>query len=215
MSQSSESLPSAEAWGYQAGEMSPSELVEQLVAEVEQALERYEVFFDGPIPCRNAPGHKRVCAVISISAALLDRLMNGRTGYRAHYAVSVECGEAFNRVLVDSVAPRIVAATNLYIDKFSVSCCRNSLLGPYSKFWFTTQLTDPSAQDQLLQCPEVIRFLRWQKYWSAKPQPRKGLLAPRPEQPAVLLNGSFLNEGGTYYEQKPSRSAELFESGWT
>lgn len=209
------SLPSAEAWGYQAGEMSPSELVEQLVAEVERAIGQFEVVLEGPIPCRDAPGHERVCAVISISATLLDRLMNGRTGYRAQYAVSVEAGEAFNRVLVESVARRIIAATWLYKDRFSVSLCTNSLLGPHSKFWFTNQLTDPSAQDQLLQCPEVIRFPRWQQYWSAKPLPRKGLLAPRPEQPDVLLNGSFLNEDGTYYEQKSGRSAELFESGWT
>ncbi len=215
MPQSFMNLPTAEAWGHQAEEASPSELLEQVVAEVNRALEAYEVFPEGPIASTEAPGYERVCAVISVSPALLDKLMNGRTGYRAHYAASVEAGEAFNRVLVESVAPLIVGATVLYRDKFSVDMCKKSLLGPHSKFWFTKQLTDPSAQDHLLQCPEVIRFPRWREYWSAKPRPRKGLLAPEPEQPAVLLNGSFMNEEGLYYEQKPGRSAELFERGWT
>lgn len=215
MPQSFINLPSAETWGHQTEETSPSELLEQVVAEVKLALEAFEVLPEGPIASTDAPGYYRVCAVISIAPALLDRLMNGRTGYRAHYAASVEAGEAFNRALVDSVAPLIVAATSLYKDKFSVDICERSLLGPHSKFWFTMQLTDPSAQDHLLQCPEVIRLPRWREYWSAKPQPRKGLLAPEPEQQAILLNGSFMNEEGMYFEQKPGRSAELFEIGWT
>jgi hypothetical protein len=141
--------------------------------------------------------------------------MNGHTGYRAHYAVSVVAGEEFNRLLVESVAPLIINACSLYTDKFSVDLCKNSLRGPYSKFWFTIQITDPSAQDQLLRCHEIIHFPRWHEYWCDKPPPRMGLLAPMPEQPAVLLNGSFVNEAGKYYEQKSGRSTELFSCGWT
>lgn len=211
----SANLPTSAAWGYVTPEVSPRELVDRLVAETEQATAEYSVLPEGPMPSTDAPGHERVLAVIPVSPELLDQLMNGRTGYRAHYAASIEAGEAFNRVLVESVATRIIAASALYEDKFSVDLCRKSLLGPFSKFWFTKQLTDPSAQEQLLRCPETIRFPRWQEYWRSKPKPRKGLLAPKPEHVAVLLNGSFVNKAGSYYEQKPGRSAELFACGWT
>ncbi|HET7865926.1 MAG TPA: hypothetical protein VFL86_16115 [Burkholderiaceae bacterium] len=209
------SLPTSAEWGHRTPEVSPGNLIEQLVEETERAVAEYAVLPEGPVPCTNAPGHERVSIVIPVSVRLLDQLMNGRTGYRAHYAASVEVGEAFNRALVESVAPRIIAASGLYSDKFSLDLCRGSLLGPFSKFWFTKQLTDPSAQEQLLASAEAIRFPRWQEYWHSKPEPRKGLLAPKPEEAAVLLNGSFVNRAGLCYEQKPGRSAELFARGWT
>jgi hypothetical protein len=210
-----EALPSLSLWGHKTPTVSPDDLVQQMVAATDLAIAEYLVLPEGPLPSTDAPGHQRISAVIPISETLLDQLMNGRTGYRAHYAASIKEGEAFNRLLVEAVAPRIIAASALYEDKFSTELCRASLLGPYSKFWFTKQLTDPSAQALLLRCPEVIRFPRWQEYWRSRPKPRKGLLAPMPEQIAVLLNGSFVNESGVYYEQKPGRSAELFACGWT
>lgn len=45
--------------------------------------------------------------------------------------------------------------------------------------------------------------------------PRKGLLAPMPSMPAVLLNGTFVNDAGCVYDQKPDRSELIFNSGWT
>ncbi len=46
-------------------------------------------------------------------------------------------------------------------------------------------------------------------------KPRKGLLAPIPESLSVLLNGTFVDEAGTPYEQKPHRSKQICDSGWT
>lgn len=208
-------LPSASDWGHKTQAISPSELVKQVAAEAARAIEEYAVLPEGPFPCNDAQGHERVSVVIPLPTTLLNQLMNGRTGYRAHYAASVEVGERFNRQLVEAIAPLVISANHLYCDKFSPELCSASLLGPYSKFWYAKQLTDPSAQDQLLQCPEVIRFHRWLEYWRTRSQPRKGLLAPVPEHSAVLLNGSFINPMGEYYEQKPGRSSELFERGWT
>ena len=208
-------LPTASVWGYRATAISPASLVERVAAETERAVDEYAVLPEGPDPCNESPGYERVSAVIPLTAKLFGQLMNGRTGYRAHYSVSVAAGERFNRVLVEQLAPIIVRATQRYRDKFSTELCAASLLGPHSKFWFTRQLTDPSAQAQLLQQPEVIRVPRWSEYWRTRPQPRKGLLAPTPEPCAVLLNGSFVNVAGRYYEQKPGRSKELFKCGWT
>jgi hypothetical protein len=141
--------------------------------------------------------------------------MNGATGYRAHYSVGVECGESFNRCLVEAVAPIVMRADHLYKDKFDCFLCRSSLFGPFSKFWFTKELTDPSAQDQLLKFKEEIGEPRWLAYWRGRAKPWKGLLVPVLDNPAVLLNGSFVNGAGEAYEQKPGRSKQLFDSGWT
>ncbi len=71
-----------------------------------------------------------------MSITLFDQLMNGATGYRAHYSVSVEVGEEFNRRLVDAIAPMIVCCEQLYSDKFTHIFCESSLLGSFSKFWY-------------------------------------------------------------------------------
>jgi len=153
--------------------------------------------------------------MISLPLTLYDQLMNGPTGYRAHYSVGIECGVNFNRRLVEAVAPIIVCAEHLYKDKFDPFLCKSSLLGPFSKFWFPKELTDLSAQDQLEKFKEVILVARWIAYWRNENGLKKGMLAPIPDEPSVLLNGTFVNEAGEAYEQKPYRSRQLFESGWT
>jgi hypothetical protein len=153
--------------------------------------------------------------VILLSPTLFDQLMNGCTGYRAHYAASPNAGERFNRQLVDSVVPTLVAAVHLYQDKVDQRLFKMSLRGPYSKLWFTKDVSDKSVEQELLTLKEVIQFPRWVEHWKSRSEPRKGLLAPLPEAPAVLLNGSFIKENGDCYEQKPERSRELFECGWT
>jgi hypothetical protein len=140
---------------------------------------------------------------------------DGATGYRAHYAVGIDFGETFNRSLVDAVAPIVVSSENLYCDHFGKDFCERSLLGPFSKFWFSKELTDPSAQSELLKYREELCVPRWDEYWREQPKPRKGLLAPRPANPTVLLNGTFVSDGGAVYEQKPGRSKQIFDTGWT
>jgi hypothetical protein len=141
--------------------------------------------------------------------------MNGNTGYRAHYAGGVGLGEKFNRTLVEAIAPLFIEAQNLYGSLFSPEFCRLSLLGQFSKFWYPKELTDPSAQAQLLRLKAEIRHAPWVQYWKVLPKPHKGLLAPVSERASVLLNGTFLSDEGRTYEQKPGRSAQLFQSGWT
>lgn len=141
--------------------------------------------------------------------------MNGATGYRAHYSVSVEAGEDFNRRIVEAVAPIIVGSEQLYEDRFDRLLCNRSLLGSFSKFWYPKELTDPSAQAELLKFGEELRISRWVEYWSAMAKPRKGLLAPIPESMSVLLNGTFIDNAGEAYEQKPTRSRQIFETGWS
>jgi hypothetical protein len=181
------------------------------------ALRNYNALLDGPDPCTDAEAYSRVSVEIALPTLLADQLMNGPTGYRAHYSVSIEAGELFNRKLVEAVAPLVIRAEYLYSSLFSSRLCSESLLGSFSKFWYSKEVTDPSAQGGLLKLNEVIRFPRWVTYWRTRPKPRKGLLAPIAEASStyVLLIGTFVGENGKIFEQKPCRSKHLFESGWT
>ena len=205
----------ASDWGYECPQISPADLVDAFKRETEQALAAFEALPEEPEPCNDKPGYSRVAVVIPLSRPLFDQLMNGPNGYRAHYSAGVEVGERFNQQLVDAVAMAIVDCEDLYSDRFTRQVCLSSLSGRFTKLWYSKQLTDPSGQRYLEKLPEVIRVPRWTKYWHERPKPRKGLLAPVPDDTSVLLNGSFVRNSDEPYEQKPGRSMQLFETGWT
>jgi hypothetical protein len=208
-------LPEPSEWGHQSLPIAPAEIVERLREQAEQAIHDYSALPEGPAPCNDREGYFRVSVMIPLTTTLFDQLMNGATGYRAHYSVGIECGENFNRSLVEAVAPIIVHSEHLYRDKFDQVLCQRSLLGPFSKFWFSNELTDPSAQNQLLKLKEELRVSQWVTYWRTRPKPRKGLLVPVPDSASILLNGTFVNAAGEAFEQKPGRSKQIFDSGWT
>lgn len=208
------SLPSACEWGYPTQKISPDELVTAVSEAVAAALLNYCALPDGPKTCCDKEGYSRVSIEIPLPTTLADQLMNGRTGYRAHYSISIEAGERFNRQLVKDVAPLVIEAEHLYEGKFDREFCRRSMSGRFSKFWYPKELTDPSAQASLT-FSAVITHTRWAEYWRTKPEPHKGLLAPISEGSSILLNGTFVDHDGNDYEQKPDRSQQLFESGWT
>jgi hypothetical protein len=210
-------LPDPSEWGHHSPPIRPAEIIEALKQETERAITEYTALSEGPEPYTNkvGMGYCRISVTIPLNTLLFDQLMNGATGYRAHYSVSMEMGETFNRCLVEAIGPILIRAERLYQDIFGRDLCQRSLLGHFSKFWFAKETTDLSTQGRLLKYKEEIRVARWRTYWRTRPKPRKGLLAPIPENAAILLNGTFVNEAGEEYEQKPGRSKELFESGWT
>ncbi len=208
-------LPSLSQWGHSSPSVTPAEIIEALSTQARKAIVEYTVLPEGRERCNDREGYFRASVEIPLTGTLVDQLMNGPTGYRAHYSVAADVGEAFNRCLVEAIAPMIVQAEGLYVDKFAPLFCHRSLLGPFSKFWYPKGLTDPSAQSQLLKAKEELRIPRWVEFWRGRPKPRKGLLAPVPESNAVLLNGTFVNDAGEVYEQKPGRSKQIFDTGWT
>ena len=208
-------LPSPTQWGHHSPEATPDEIIDGLTRQTAQAIREFSALPEGPESCRDRDGYFRVSVTIPLTRTLFDQLMNGATGYRAHYSISVEAGENFNRRLVEAIAPIIVDSEQLYQDRFDRFLCNTSLLGTFSKFWYPKELTDPSAQSELLKFEEELRISRWIAYWSAMAKPRKGLLAPLPESVAVLLNGTFVDKAGEAYEQKPNRSRQIFDTGWT
>lgn len=208
-------LPTAEQWGYVVSSISPDDLVAEFARLAASAITSFDALPDGPEPCNDRADYHRVSICIPLPRLFFDQLMNGQTGYRAHYAAGVDIGEDFNRQLVADIVSIFIESEQLYGDRFSRALCASSLLGPFTKLWYSKQLTDPAANDYLSALPEVIQVTRWKQYWRLRDRPHKGLLAPLLEDTSVLLNGSFVNQVGDVYEQKPGRSKQLFDSGWT
>jgi hypothetical protein len=202
-------------WGHATKPARPSELISTVRDQTQRGIAAFDVLPEGPIACNDRSGFSRVSVLIPLDAEVFDQLMNGSSGYRAHYAAGAECGEAFNRSLVEAVVPFIVEAEHLYSDKFSRPYCESSLRGRFSKFWYPKSISDNSAETALLRFKEELQVPAWQDYWRNRPPPRKGLLAPTLDESAVLLNGTFVNSMGDDFEQKPGRSHELHSQGWT
>jgi hypothetical protein len=210
-----QALPTVEEWGHLASSIVPSDLAVEFAREAALALASFQALPDGPESCNDKPGYCRVSVVIPLPKLLFDQLMNGHTGYRAHYAAAPDVGERFNQQLVAAIVSTVIESEELYADRFSRTLCSRSLLGPFTKLWYSKELTDPAAEEYLLQLPEVIQLPRWKDYWRLRDKPRKGLLAPLLYDTSVLLNGTFVNQAGDVYDQKPKRSKQLFDSGWT
>lgn len=203
-------------WGYKTPSITPYDILERLKEETTCEIRKFNVLPEDLEDCNDKPGYYRVSVNIPLSQELYDQLMNGSSGYRAQYFLGIRNGEKFNRLLVDSIAPIIVNSESLYNNKIDRDTFQKSLCGRFSKFWFSKEITDLARQDYLRGLPEVISVERWRNYWKCKDKPWKGLLAPLPESQCILLNGTFIDpSSGKIYEQKPTRSQQLHESGWT
>jgi hypothetical protein len=203
-------------WGYRTPYSSPEQIAASFPGRVADAIARYEVTTIACEPSTRVVGFKRVFAELTIGEPLYEALMNGRTGYRAQYLVSQTLGEAFNERLVTSVAAMLIESEQLYTEDVNRELCLRSLQGPFTKVWFPKEITDLANQARLLELEEVITAPAWVSYWRDRPAPRKGLLAPKAENYAVLLNGTFVRpEDWSMWEQKPERSGELHARGWT
>jgi hypothetical protein len=199
-----------QGWGYETPPIRPLEIIEKVKQETTRAITDWAAL-PSEEPCHDNAGYRRVSVAIPISSILFHQLMNGPTGYRAHYAKDIATGEDFNRKLIEAISPLFIKSQELC--QFDHRLCQCSLLGCFSKIWFSKDITDPNYEHHFLELPEVLVVPRWQTYWKQFPKPWKGLLAP--ESASIVLNGTFVNNEGIVYEQKPDRSKELFESGWT
>ena len=205
-----------EAWGYKTPDLEPREIVEQLVNEVRGGIATYRIVSIDLERATSRDGYQRVYVEMPISMELFDVFFNGRSGYRAQYAASEEAGEDYNRFVVTSVAPLLLNARQLYTENVTTELCERSLMGNFTKIWFSKEITSPDYEVTLLDLPESIRVGKWKKYWLSRSAPRKGLLTPKPESPVVLFNGSFVHpDGWQIWDQKPGRSREIAASGWT
>lgn len=203
-------------WGHRTAYCAPENLIGALGEEVSRSIKAHRFLSVERDDAQNKPGYSRVQANIPVSSEIFGQFLNGRTGYRAQYFDSVEAGQEFNRLASDAIAVTILQNEQLFADGVDKALCERSLYGMYTKLWFPKDVTSPNYSDHLLLLSETIRVDRWVQCWRPKPRPRKGLLAPKPAETSVLLSGTFICPADwSNWDQKPGRSLEIFETGWT
>ncbi len=157
------------------------------------------------------PEYLRAEAKIPIPPELFDSLLNGRSGYRAHYYASPERGADFNRSIVNAL--RLLfskAATASYLGD-QQETIGQSLRGGYSKIWV---VGDGAA---FLNSPAALKPARWAAHWRGNGN-AFGLRLPCPAPPQIDLKGTFVrpetNEEWVY-EGKLDRDKDIHNTGWT
>jgi hypothetical protein len=206
-----------EAWGHRTHDIDPIALIGAVHHEIDQLVDQrpYEISIEEE-EANNKSGYKRIWVEFPVSPILFDQFFNGRSGYRAQFYESPHNGEAFNRLLIETVALSLLRISR---SKFTPEFFRRSLLGQYTKFCFPKQLTDQANDPYLVTLNEIITVPGWTEYWEPKARPRKGLLAPLSDLEGkclILINGTFVDATtGDEWEQKRMRSQELHNKGWT
>lgn len=207
----------SDSWGYKPRPKDASDLIEELCASTETAVKNYG-FTALETDFASDPDHKefvRVTGLIPVTAEFFDAFFHGPTGYRARYAQSIEVGEQFNAYVITGVGDILLPQADRHPTDLSSDTVTASLRGDHSKIWFPKQMTDLSSR-WWDDAEPTIKWPRWVQYWSREPKPHKGLLAFVPEEPAILINGTFIHKKThEVWNQKPDRSRQIHETGWT
>jgi len=178
-----------------------------LVSEAAKDAARGARIHTALIQSEDQPEYFRGEAKIPLPEPLFDQLFNGRSGYRAQYYLSAAQGAAFNRMIVDALAPAALDASGANIR----NAIARSLAGRYSKIWV---IGDGAA---FLDSPAALQPARWKAYWQAEAT-ALGLRLPCPPPPQLDLKGTFVNfetDEEWVYEGKKDRDEEIFKKGWS
>jgi hypothetical protein len=154
-------------------------------------------------------GFQRIIAQIPLDRDTFDPLINGRTSYRAQYYVSVECGDAFNRALVDALVEPIHSALDMMGFPVSWSIARASLSGSWSKIWVAKDDEVFGAAE-----PDELRPTRWVN--EAGELGRMQFRAPLPKVPAIDFKGTWIrpSDGETWLSpDKADRGPTFYKRG--
>jgi len=204
------------AWGYDTRDpMTPLEILDRLALEVRAAVARNDVLRLEGEEARDCPGCFRVSTELPVSPLLFEQFFASPAGYRAQYFVGESRGRAYNRLACAVVAEVLVEHPQLFPEGVTRELCLKSLDGPFTTLWFPREITSPDYSPRLAALPELITAERWVRHWRTSPAPRKGLLVPVPERPAMLLTGTFVQPGDwCVFDPQPERARTLFETGW-
>jgi hypothetical protein len=171
----------------------------RLVAEAAADVDRMARMRMALIQSEDQPHYFRFEAKIPIPQLLFDQLFNGRSGYRAQYYISAAQGAAFNRKIVDALAPAALDACRCRIFTEARSAIARSLAGTYSKIWVV------GNGAAFLEAPPALMPARWKHYWEGN-EKSLGLRLPCPPPPQLDLKGTFVrvetDEEWVYEERK-------------
>jgi hypothetical protein len=181
-----------------------------LIREVSQEAARAPGIRLALVQSAEQPSYFRVEAQIRLPDPLFDQLFNGRSGYRAQYYISTAKGAAFNRRIVDALAPTILDGCRCKIFVGEADAVRRSLAGRYSKIW--------AAGDGCVfrNSDSALRPERWKSYWEGKDS-ELGLKLPLPRPPQLDVKGSFVRletDEDWVPVEKADRDGDIHRTGW-
>jgi hypothetical protein len=198
------------------------EILSSLAAALTNSLARKEFFFG----VDHYEGNRRVTFQFRVTPRLYDTFFNARTGYRAHYWASPECGQCANAKLVQtlwmaisSAVPDQVEARRIeveqrvvptYIDTGRVTVSRSLVQASFThtagKIWICEKqiygLEGPLKIVPILE-GLPLSVIRWNTH------------APLPDSRSTLLDlkGGFVS--GAQAKDPLVRAREIHPKGWS
>lgn len=168
--------------------------------------------------CCDRKGYKRTIYCVEVTPQLFDIFFNSEFGYRGEYFRSPKIGLSANRMLLDTLSPRLIAWTRVQCPNQDPEFATLSLAAPSAKAWLAEESLSicerctgewtPSTRSDL----EIVNG-RWeldshthavwgcQAHWFRK----------------VRVIGAFLNDTGIEYvaAHKAGRADHIWARGWS
>jgi hypothetical protein len=180
------------------------ELISQLTAKVSDLCDKEVIQLS--VERTDAGDGDRVCLKIPVDSVFFDKFFNGCHGYRAQFYRSRENGSTFNRKVIDSIAPLLVAVISKVDLALDLRKAELSIQGSQSKVWLPI---DSFA----IETDNLLDISRWRK------EPFKGIYLPMPNDLYVDFKGTFIlrEADGEIKHLKPieERAQFLYERGYT
>jgi len=159
-------------------------------------------------PACEKAGYYRARALIPCSPSLFDWMLNGPTGYRAHYYHSEVAGESFNLALLRRVVPELVRLDTWPGFTGSRGDGEKSFRGPSSKL----ALNKDAFQDA-----PILQLLAPRWLANRVNDDAMGLRAPRPPTAHFEIAGTWLDPltGEVWLSpDKTDRSSRIHHRGF-
>jgi len=201
------------------------EILSSIAVELARSLARGQFFF-GVDHCGEDKGNQRVMFQFKVPPQLYDTFFNARTGYRAHYWASAECGQEANRkvlqmlwTVMSTSLPEQVEARMIHVEEGLVrtdidtgcvtlpsSLVQASFTHVAAKVWICErQMQDVEGPLKVIPVHEglPLSVVGWKAH------------APLPDCQSTLLDlkGGFVN--GKQSKDPLVRARDIHLNGWS
>ncbi|BBU33447.1 hypothetical protein BTHE68_71810 (plasmid) [Burkholderia sp. THE68] len=213
------SLPTIDEWHFDGASPAlieqveacpdPDELIRQLGSSLAAAIDGSGVSYSREFVDELTVGDQRSLTFFPVAPALFNQLFNGRRGYRAHFWVSPETGDEFNRKIISQLREELARmpvtvgghdrtrSRKLRDAQIEKSFVLDSLRPDLAKIWLTCGVI--SGVPRIA----VANGRLWQSFLYGE------------ERGWISLKGAHLDQSGRAYSLKDPliRARKLHETG--
>jgi hypothetical protein len=168
--------------------------------------------------CCDMLGYKRTIYCVEIGPKLFDLFFNSQSGYRGAYFQSPERGLSANRLLLRTVAPRLVAWTSAHSEGQDPEFAAASLSRASAKAWLAEQTLSLCERCKGEWSPTVRADLEISNgRWECDSHMHAVWGRQAPWFAKVRFIGAFLSETGEEYvaSRKKHRARDIWARGWS